>query len=681
MNEQKLLEWWLPPEGAGDPIGCIATSFTFDTDFFRDDCLGRFIGLRGAIAEEGAGTLAQVNELEERLSDVSACVIVDRSASIEGRNLRWDVLTAAVEGGLMHAKTALLVWEDAARIIIGSANLTPAGYRRNREFAVAYELAGSYGPSREFWRDYVEALEYIVALTPEDFGAAGPRGRAESVLDVLRHRVETLAKWPETSEGRAAIVLSRPGKSVPSQLPALMDGAKPRTLVAMSPYWDEDDQGSVDAIRELTSLLAQRGVAEATFLVPLEVTSERALIRAPMNLGSRVARTGIKAELAGVADGQTSGEQERRRLHAKALLLKSEDWLTFMWGSSNMTSSGLGLHPRRGHVELNVAYGAPAASRLARALESLIPDAFPLPDQCEAQSTGDAEEEPTRASLPLGFVSALLERRAGVWCIHMRFDLKRLPKAWTVRASGLEIASSQIGGVESLKTVQLSQDTALPQSLQVAWNDAADMQQTADWVLNVANPADLPLNERLRAIPIDAVVQALAQRRTDPAAFLERLLDRISEASGDEALPDLDSPLDPLRAFDDSRALLKRMAIYGRALDQLQAQLSRPVPTLSALGWRLTGLISPTRLADGWAEQAASGELPAEVAHFLFAELQLVMRRVPWSSITQNLDQDLVRAALEQHQEQWEVSYLKLPPLPLDHGVHEYVKSARMSRS
>ena len=35
----KLLDAWIPPEKSGEPIGCLATSFTFDNEFFEDECL------------------------------------------------------------------------------------------------------------------------------------------------------------------------------------------------------------------------------------------------------------------------------------------------------------------------------------------------------------------------------------------------------------------------------------------------------------------------------------------------------------------------------------------------------------------------------------------------------------------------------------------------------------------
>ena len=49
----RLLEAWEPPDNAGDPVGCIATTFTFDSIFFEEECLGRFLDLHFSPEEAG----------------------------------------------------------------------------------------------------------------------------------------------------------------------------------------------------------------------------------------------------------------------------------------------------------------------------------------------------------------------------------------------------------------------------------------------------------------------------------------------------------------------------------------------------------------------------------------------------------------------------------------------------
>ena len=58
----KLLDAWVAPEGAGDPIGCIATSFTFSPVFFEEECLGRFLSLETNPNEDGPVYLVEREE-------------------------------------------------------------------------------------------------------------------------------------------------------------------------------------------------------------------------------------------------------------------------------------------------------------------------------------------------------------------------------------------------------------------------------------------------------------------------------------------------------------------------------------------------------------------------------------------------------------------------------------------
>lgn len=675
---QRLLDWWLAPATAGEPVACLATSFTFDTDFFRDECLARFLGLRSAVGEEASSSAAQINELEERLSAVTAAAIVDRSATPDARNLRWDLLPVVYDRGLLHAKTTVLLWEHAARIAIGSANLTSAGYRSQREYAVAFDLVPGTPVPRTFWDDYADELEAILGYVPDDTTTPGPKARAESVVRQLRARIEAVDPGNGPKDARLVLVPSRPGEPALDRLAKAMKGAKPRWVTAMSPFWDADDAGPADAVRALTGLLAATGHAEAHLMVPLEASPAGALVQAPRDLERRRVRPGVEASLWGVGE---SNDLERRRLHAKGLLVESEDWVTLMIGSSNMTAGGLGLNPGAGHIELNVAYGAPQGSKLAKQLLKVLPEAQLL-------DTGDAvfddglvedEDERARPALPGAFQSATLSCTRMQWQILLAFDVAHLPTSWHVSAPALSLtlADSASFAGDAVLTVDLADDRALPQSLHVHWTDATGSEVQAEWIINVADPANLPLDDRLRSIPVDFIIQALAHRSGNPSLLLEQLLDRLEGGSNDASSDMGLAELDPLKRFDDSGALLRRMNVYGRALDQLAIHLSRPVPTTSALGWRLTGIISPTQLAKGWAGQYHDRLLPLVLAHFLFAELALTVARIPWREITTDLDPRAVDACLGTMHAHIDADYATLDPLPAGSLLSTYLKESR----
>ena len=73
---RKPLDLWQAPDGAGEPLICLATTFTFDAQFFEVECLGRFIQMDAHPSEtEAVGYLI---EREEKLASVRACVFADR---------------------------------------------------------------------------------------------------------------------------------------------------------------------------------------------------------------------------------------------------------------------------------------------------------------------------------------------------------------------------------------------------------------------------------------------------------------------------------------------------------------------------------------------------------------------------------------------------------------------------
>ena len=106
----KLLDAWSPSEQAGDPIGCVSTSFTFDAAFFEEECLARFLGLETDASE---APTAYLIEREEKLAQVvCASALVDQHFARGTRSLRWDLLPARLPrgAGILHAKVSLLLW-------------------------------------------------------------------------------------------------------------------------------------------------------------------------------------------------------------------------------------------------------------------------------------------------------------------------------------------------------------------------------------------------------------------------------------------------------------------------------------------------------------------------------------------------------------------------------------------
>ncbi len=620
MSGTRLLDHWSPPDGAGAPVACLATTFTFEADFVAQDCLSRFLSLSSVTGEgDRISSIAAVLEEEDRLSEAQVSVLIDRSSPAEKRNLRWDVLPVTVPGGLLHAKVVALLWERSTRLVLGSANLTSAGYRRQVELAFAIDLDDGCGVPRAVLDDLVAELRGLVDLVPGD--STGPKARAMATLHLLEDRVAGLGLPGSSRELRLAVAPARPGTTPLDCLADVWRGGQPLRATWLSPFWDEAARPrAVEAVkRRLTGRPAHR---RAVTLVA-EVDPFTGRINAPPSL----AGTGAEVVAFNPLD------QERRSLHAKLLLLESDDWLAALIGSSNATEAGFGLHPARGHRELNVWLGCPASSRTAQHLRSLARAGHAIDADDERWEPLPDEDEPTTPELPLGFVTCTVDA-APPASVTLTFAAAKLPAAWQVRipAGSLVLTSEQWTGDGAPPSVSVELlAEPLPAYLMVRWGDGSDELQ-ATWAANVADRSSLPPPAELAELPVDVLLAALASTRPLPVA-LEHELRRRDRAAGDGGLDP-----DPLRRFDDSTLLLHRVRHLSLALWRLQERLARPATSIDALHWRLYGALGPLAIADGLVKAAQDERAIPGEAHFLLAELALAIASVDWEDVGGGVD-------------------------------------------
>ena len=272
----KLLDAWVAPDDAGDPVGCLATSFTFSPVFFEEECLARFLQLESDPTEDGPVYLV---EREEKLAQVTcAAALVDQHHCRGSRSLRWDLLSARMPEGLQHAKVSLLFWAKFLRIIIGSANLTDDGYRRNQEvFGVLDFKVGGDSPL-SCLIDTIAFLRKAALFSTTSAGTKSPAlDRVNLLLDRALKEVRT---WRLTDDEvrrngvRVQTMFSGPGyPNIIASLNTMWPvGSAPCSAFVMSPFFDRPEVPNAPA-KELWSLIRQRGKANVRFHVCLLYTS------------------------------------------------------------------------------------------------------------------------------------------------------------------------------------------------------------------------------------------------------------------------------------------------------------------------------------------------------------------------------------------------------------------------
>lgn len=660
---RKPLDLWQAPEGAGEPLICLATTFTFDAQFFEVECLGRFLQMDTHPAEtEAVGYLI---EREEKLASVRACVFADRRHAQTKESLRWDVLPVVVARAAQHAKLSVLCWADRVRVIIGSGNLTEPGYRKNLEVFGCLEASrGEAGQVREIL-SCVDFLEVVVGRSLGDETRPGPKRRALDALADLRAHV---GGWPQASErgARAVPVFGGAGQSVFSRLSQVWPGGSPpRAAQVLSPFFDATSN-SPEVIFGLAGVMAKRRPRGIDFYFTAEDLPEGGTrVLAPLEL-VRAAGDIADVMVWGVAPEQAG---ELRPLHAKMLCLSNDEWRLFLVGSSNFTRAGYGLNDGAANLEANLAYVIRVRDDEAKALELVWPRAGRLLDVNDSgllwEPTFEKEgEETTTVALPPSFREALYD--AGGEAPRLILSLgEGLPARWRIKVpDGEEVISSEAWRGGAGEFIVEWGDKAVPFVLNVQWQGAGD-EYAADWPVNVMELANLPPPEELRNLKLEELIEILSSTRPlhVAAAHVLRRRKRLSAS---------DIQADPHKRINTETFLLRRTKRVAVALERLRQRLERPVMNVEAFDWRLRGPVGPMAMAAAFRHEAHSGE----ESLFFLAELALALSRVSVQKAAQG------GLSQRQLQERLRASVLEIEELtsPLfgsgDSAVARYVKEA-----
>jgi hypothetical protein len=623
----KLLEVWTAPPDAGSPIGCVATTFTFSPAFFEEECLTRFLQLESDPTEDGPAYLI---EREEKLAQlVCAAAVVDQHHCVGERSLRWDLISARLARGLLHAKVSLLFWSDLVRVIVASANLTEDGYRRNLETFGVLDFRRGKGAPRALLREVTQFLRQAVDLgTPGAEAAAPATGRLKALLDKVDSISDALGVGDDAVRRESvATSLVFSGGDYPPVLEQLasiwLASSPPKSAYVLSPFFDPPEAENRPA-RELWDRLRKRGEATVSYYLTAEdVPGEEAIfLHAPESI--------VRAGPSNRPDAATLvcrlTIEDNRPLHAKILELADDRWTLNLVGSSNFTSAGLGLSTAP-NIEANLAYRVdserdPHAQAL---LEAAFPETEGIPSDVEVRwkpRVDDGEDSPPEIPLlPPFFLEAVYawgEKSGGYLTLSLG---EGPPPGWRVFAEDVDgNLYDESRWVEGGRPREVSlpwKPLRPPSGLLVAWRGS---EAGAWWPVNVRGSADLPPPQDLRDLPLDVLISILSSARPLHRVLADYLRRRADAGLG-QAAP---AVIDPHKRVDTSQFLLQRTRRISAALLALRSRLERPVPTAECLAWRLHGPVGVLALAKAVVREAKSdGE-----RGFLLSEIALELGRV-----------------------------------------------------
>ena len=624
QTRARLLDLWSGEEAFGRPLGCVTTTFTFDAELFEEQCLARFLSIQSNPNETAKAYLV---EREEKLSQCFACVLVDRAHVAPDRSLRWHLLPVTLpHGGVLHAKITLLVWEHCIRVLIGSANLTEPGYRRNQEVMAVLDFGPEDSPSPEILTECVTFLNRVRNLAPgSDRKESGPQAALAEFLRAVQQRVSALPPAVRADAACALVSLFPGDKSVVEQLGDLWRWPAPVNAWVLSPFYDKGKQASETAARFAT-LLTTKGGRSLVFTGPGRHLPDRIVEIDVPEVLKQSSHPSLEHRFSVIRERvEIEGKQEDRALHAKAVWLERDGHVIYMLGSSNFTAAGLGLHP--GHnIELNIAY---VIKDCTSQFGKLCVQSWPLQEELDnldgvqflADGLADSAENADVPLLPRAFGLALFCLDAQGGRLELEIEGKVVP-VFEVRTKDGDVLIDSPGwlrgGGSGLVVIPWVAKRP-PSSLEVRWRDAERGECAAHWIVNVADMSFLPAPEELGSLSLAELMEILTSARP-MHEVVTRILDRRKKR------PALGAPVEvePHKKVDTSQFLLRRMRRVAQALEGMRERLQQPVGSAEALRWRLHGPIGPMALANRLSAEDPDG------AAFMIAEVATTLRGVSW---------------------------------------------------
>lgn len=644
-----LSSYWCPPtelmsNGVGEPVACVATTFEFHADFFKTELVPRFLGLKFDHTENESTFLV---EREEKLRETDIAVLVDLSR-VDPRQttLSWDQIPIAVPGAraIQHAKVALLIWERLIRLIVGSANLTRDGYRKNREVFAALD----------FWDDPESVprapLDGAINLLERMLGwSRVPGGTRQRILNSLAHVRTSSAGWTRLpadfrprQKPRVSFVATCPssaGAGAASAIDHIITewGTRRVTeLAVFTPFVGEPSGNGDTVVERLASLRRSR-----------ECIGWLVLPRCPSDESDETVRVPFPQSFAGAWKkmvGSRGGERVialplhvngvdkvNRPLHSKLISLEDAERHLLMIGSSNFTPHGMGVGVF--NVEANVLFEDTGGAMWRRIEMPVAWEDWVSAE--EVQWNEDyvlAEDTIDKACLlPRFFAWASYSQVSGI--LRLRIDRTQpQPSAWSVRLKGAEADelrlfdhATTVSSDELSFTFSEDQRAASLSSLMVEWTDSEDQVRQARLIVSVESKDDLVPTELFKGFGVDAMIECLI-RGQSLAEWQERHRDRKGLGPG------MNAALDSLRSIDTSEYVLYRVRLFGRALTGLCERLEMTALLPTAMRYRLfKDPLGPLAVAKALTTSSSSTTTQSFVAlsqdHrlFLLAELLLIV--------------------------------------------------------
>ncbi|WP_439573837.1 hypothetical protein [Phreatobacter sp.] len=284
---------------------CLVTTFGIDFDAYEHIILAR---------ARGAGCHNNLLLADSRMMSLA----LDGNSSLPRHAGKFYTVTGISPGGVFHPKIALQLGKSGGRVIVSSANVTAAGLAGNLEIAGVIECTAEESGERQLIE---AAFRYLRRFLDEkDPG--------------IRQQLEwMLARTPWLMEGeqntglvtlqdgsRAAFFTGGGLQGIASQFLAAIGEEKPKRIIIVSPYWDQD-------LAALHHLVDSTAASDAVILID----ENRHIFPASALDPKR-----------GISLRTFNWPDAKRFIHAKLIIVQTTQADHVLYGSANCTVAALG---------------------------------------------------------------------------------------------------------------------------------------------------------------------------------------------------------------------------------------------------------------------------------------------------------------------------------------------------
>jgi hypothetical protein len=291
-----------------------------------------------------------IPDIFERPVSVSL-LVRDRNALVtEAPVCCWRV-DASYSTKVFHPKMLLLVSENRAIALCGSANMTRGGFERNLELGMALEIGPEGGPKRVFR----EIQEYVEGPLRREVANTSLK-KLEEIAVALR---EVIQRVPADHDGTQHVLLHNYEKSIWEQVLDHLPHRHLRRAIIVSPFYEPDGsrEDPAEELEEGDSMF-EKLFRDFKFEPPIGEKPVTVYFRQDEGFTQLPVKKLRKwQDLIGLHTQDLTADP--RGLHAKMLVLEGggnnrKPYVYVLAGSPNFTSAALLKTPPKGNAELGI---------------------------------------------------------------------------------------------------------------------------------------------------------------------------------------------------------------------------------------------------------------------------------------------------------------------------------------